>query len=99
MLVAFRVSEEEHEQLAASCLRCGARSISDFVRVAALQRVEMLNSPGGGLSSDLMTLSKGLLELDLLLGGARKKIRNVLGPIPRTQEAGAELGSAGFDKP
>lgn len=91
MLVSFRVSVEEHDQLQASCLRSGARSISDFVRIAALQRVEILDSPGGGLSGDLMTLTKGLRELDLLLGSTRKQIRAVVGPIPRAQDNGGDV--------
>lgn len=88
VLVTFRVSAEEHEQLEVSCLKCGARSISDFVRVAALQKVQMLYGPAGGLSGDLMTLSKGLRELDTVLGEVRKRIRAVLGPIPRAAEQG-----------
>ena len=87
MLVTFRVSREEHEQLARACFATGARSIADFVRAAALQKAEALNIPGGNLSGDLMTLSKGLRELDVILGETRKRIRNVLGPVPRTSES------------
>jgi len=86
MLVTFRVSAEEHEQLAQSCLKSGARSIADFVRAAALQQADVLNAPGGNLSGDLMTLSKGLRELDVMLGESRKRIRTVLGPIPQGTE-------------
>jgi len=84
--VTFRVSAEEHEELAQSCVKSGARSIADFVRAAALQRADAFHSPGGNLSGDLMTLSKGLRELDAVLGETRKKIRNVLGPVPRVSE-------------
>jgi len=97
VLITFRVSAEEHEQLEASCLKCGARSISDFVRVAALQKVQMLYGPAGGLSGDLMTLSKGLRELDVVLGDVRKRIRTVLGPIPRTNEHGIVDTAAGHE--
>jgi hypothetical protein len=98
MLVTFRVSAEEHEELQASCLRCGARSISEFVRVAALQKVQMMYGPPAGLSGDLMTLTQGLRELDLMLGDIRKRIRSVLGPIPRGSEHTAELGAGGHDR-
>jgi hypothetical protein len=94
MLVTFRVSAEEHEELAQSCLKSGARSIADFVRAAALQKAEAFQFPGGNLSGDLMTLSKGLRELDAILGETRKKIRNVLGPVPRAGEHASE-GSTG----
>jgi len=80
MLVTFRVSAEEHEELAKSCLECGARSIAEFARVAALQKVQMMHAPTGNLSGDLMTISKGLRELDISLADMRKRIRSVLGP-------------------
>jgi hypothetical protein len=86
MLVTFRVSAEEHEELAQSSVKSGARSIADFVRVAALQKAEAFHFPAGNLSGDLMTLSKGLRDLDAALGETRKKIRNVLGPMPRVSE-------------
>src|SRR5215471_2823571 len=86
MLVTFRVSPEEHEELAQSSVKSGARSIADFVRAAALQKAEAFQLPGGNLSGDLMTLSKGLRELDVVLADMRKKIRNVLGPVPRVSE-------------
>jgi hypothetical protein len=91
MLVTFRVSAEEHEQLAQSSLKSGARSIADFVRAAALQKADALNAPGGNLSGDLMTLSKGLRELDVILGESRKRIRNVLGPVSPSAERTGRL--------
>jgi hypothetical protein len=97
MLVTFRVSAEEHEELAQSCVKSGARSIADFVRAAALQKAEASHSSGGNLSGDLMTLSKGLRELDAILGETRKKIRNVLGPVPRVSEHALHGGSTEQD--
>lgn len=88
MLVTFRVSAEEHQQLAQSCLKSGARSIADFVRAAALQKAGALDLPGGSLSGDLMTLSKALRELDGILSETRRRIRAVLGPAPRPSEHG-----------
>lgn len=79
-LVTFRVSAEEYGALTQSCIDCGARSIADFARMAALQRVQTSHVPAGNLSGDLTTLSKGLRQLDLELGDLRKRIRTVLGP-------------------
>jgi hypothetical protein len=80
MLVTFRVSTEEHEALMKACLKSGARSIAEFTRVAALQAAQMPAGHEGSLSTDLMTLSKGLRDLDLTLADMRKRIHAVLGP-------------------
>lgn len=93
LLVTFRVSPEEHKELQVSRLNCGARSISDFVRVAALQKAHNTFATARSLSGDLMTLSEGLRELDALLVDAQNKIRAVLGPIPRASGCGAEIPS------
>ncbi len=97
MLVTFRVSAEEHDRLAQSSWKSGARSIADFVRAAALQKAEAVNAPGGNLSGDLLTLSKGLRELDVILGESRKKIRSVLGPAPRAGEPTGPAGPQGLE--
>jgi hypothetical protein len=65
----------------------GARSIADFARAAVLQKVQMLCAPVGNLSGDLMTLSKGLRDLDLVLVDLRKRIRGVLGPVDSRLDA------------
>ena len=95
MLVTVRVSAEEHDALKASCLRCGARSISEFVRVAAMQRVQGISGQAVGLSGDLMTLTKGLYELDRTLEDIRKRIQSVLGPVPRGSPGGDTPGPFG----
>jgi hypothetical protein len=97
MLVTFRVSAEEHAQLRDSSLKSGARSISEFVRMAALQKVQRLNGPESGLTGDLMTLGKGLRDLDVLLGDLKKKLRSVLGPAPRGPEYFSDLGPIDHD--
>jgi hypothetical protein len=60
----------------------------------------MLSSPAGGLSGDLMTLTQGLRELDQMLAAARKRIRVVLGPVPRDRDQGDSGGggAAGLDE-
>jgi hypothetical protein len=81
MMVTFRVSSEEHEALTKSCEECGSRSIAEFARSAVLQRMQSLRAPSGNLTGDLMTLSKGLRELDVSLANVRKRIRGILGPV------------------
>ena len=78
-LVTFRVSAEEYDALTTSCVECGARSIADFARAAALQKIQMLHLPSGNLGGDLASLSKGLRNLDLVLAETRKRIHGVLG--------------------
>jgi hypothetical protein len=89
-LVTFRVSPEEYEALMKSCMDCGDRSIADFARAAALQRVRTLDAPPFNLSGDLMTLTKGLRDLDSALAEIRGRIRGVLGPGSSAVGAGAE---------
>jgi hypothetical protein len=47
-LVNFRVNDEEYAALVAACSQNGARSISDFARLAVLRRA------GGGTRADKM---------------------------------------------
>jgi hypothetical protein len=74
------VSPEEYEALTKSCIDSGERSIADFARAAAMQRVKTLDAPPLNLSGDLMTLTKGLRDLDLALAEIRGRIRGILGP-------------------
>ena len=79
-IVTFRVSPDEYDALRKSCFDSGERSIADFSRAAALQRVKTFDAPPVNLSGDLMTLTKALRELDLTLGDIRTRIRGILGP-------------------
>lgn len=97
VLITFRVSPDEHRSLQASCLKSGSRSISEFVRVAALEKAQFTDAPDGGLSGALLTLGKSLRDLDMILGDARKKIRAVLGPTPRAQERACDHGETEGD--
>ena len=92
--MTFRVSAEEHAALTKSCMQYGARSIADFARAAVLQRVQTLDAPPNNLSGDLITLSKGLRDLDETLVDMRSRIRRILGPVgsgvdPRSTEQSA----------
>jgi hypothetical protein len=81
MMVTFRLSSEEHEALTKACMECGARSIADFARAAVLQKMQSLRTPSGTIAGDLMSISKGLRQLDHSLGNLRKQIRSILGPV------------------
>ncbi len=97
-LVTFRVSAEEHEALTKSCVELGARSIADFARDAALRRIQTTGAPQNGLTSDLMTLSKGLRDLDVMLGDTRDRIRRILGPGASNGSDGKESSAAAAER-
>ena len=80
-MVTFRLSSEEYEAMTKACMESGARSLADFARAAVLQKMQSLRTPAGTITGDLMTLSKGLRQLDLSLGNLRKQIRVILGPV------------------
>jgi len=77
--VTFRVSSEELEALSKACISSGARSISEFARVAVWQRVRALSQEQSNLSGDLQSLSRELGDLDSSLHDVSKRIRSVLG--------------------
>ena len=79
-LVTFRVSAEEYEQLSSSCISLGARSMSDFARASVLQSLEASRTPTATLRGDLVTVSKKLSDLDVLITDVHKSIRKMLGP-------------------
>lgn len=79
--ITFRVSTEEHDALANACMSSGARSISEFARVAVWQRVKTLNQQQYNLSGDLNSLTAALGDLDSSLRDASKRIRSVLGDV------------------
>jgi hypothetical protein len=80
-IVTFRVSSEEYEVLARSCMGSGARSLSEFARTAVFDRIEALSAPRLTLHSDLNTLGKALGELDVALREASRRISRLLGPV------------------
>lgn len=79
-MVTFRVSADEYDLLARSCVTRGARSMSDFARAAVLERMQMASTPAGTLSGDLTTLTAELIDLDASLREMRNQLRRVLGP-------------------
>ena len=71
-LVIFRVPEEDYVTLSKWSLTSGSRSISEFVRVAVLEKVETMSARRVTFSGDLNTLGKTLGDLDdLVPGGAQ----------------------------
>ena len=79
-LVIFRVPEEDYVALTKWCTASGARSISEFVRLAVVEKVQTLGSRRVTFSGDLNTLGKTLGDLDDLLREASKSISRLLGP-------------------
>ena len=84
-LVIFRVPEDDYVALQKWSVASGARSISEFVRLAVLEKVQTMSSRRVTFSGDLNTLGKTLGELDDLLHEASKNIRRLLGPAGEEQ--------------
>ncbi len=82
--MTFRLSAEEYIVLERWCKMSGARSISDFARVAILDKVQLLGAPRLTLASDLTTLGKALGDLDKALCETHKKIQGLLGTADAT---------------
>lgn len=80
-IVTFRVSAQEFDLLTQSCLRSGARSLSEFSREAIFDKVDALNARSWGLNRDLNTLAKELGDLDDALREASARISRLLGPV------------------
>jgi hypothetical protein len=78
-IVTFRLSAAEYEALSESCVSAGASSISEFARLAVLDRSRMVSSPRITITGDLTSLGNALSDLDSVLNDASTKIRKVLG--------------------
>jgi hypothetical protein len=78
-IVTFRLSAGEYEALSETCNSSGARSISEFARMAVLDRSRMMGGPRITITGDLTSLGKALSDLDVVLSEASTRIRKVLG--------------------
>ena len=81
--VVFRVSDQEHKYLSDACSESGIRSLSEFVRQAALHLAETRRSNRSLLSDDLTTVALRLEELDGYLRELSSVIIRILGPAHR----------------
>ncbi len=63
-LVNFRVSDEEYSALITACSRHGARSISDYARLAVLRRASSGEKQSASLHWRLSALGHQLSELE-----------------------------------
>jgi hypothetical protein len=78
--LTFRVSAEEYDLLAKACVLAGARSLSEFARLAIFDKVEALSCRSFVLNRDLNTLATQLGGLDEALRQASSRISLLLGP-------------------
>lgn len=92
-LVTFRISLDEYELIRKGCARSGTRSISEFARMAVLQRTTTVFGPQRLLAEDLGTLSHQLAELDVSLEQLHGRIRHMLGSVG--SETDRSRGSGG----
>jgi hypothetical protein len=97
--VVFRVSEEEHKYLSQACFDAGVRSLSEFVRQAALHYADTRRSNHSLLSDDLTTVALRLEEIDAYLRELSKVIKRVLGPTRRTSSNHGELSQVHLELP
>jgi hypothetical protein len=67
-LVNFRVSDEEYETLRTACTRHGARSISDFARLAVLGWAGSTDLQATAMQWRLSTLGHTMAELEGRVG-------------------------------
>ena len=90
-LVNFRVNDEEYESLRAACATHGARSVSDFARLAVLGRARVGRRQAASVQRQLSDLGLGMSELESRLGQLLRALdgagANGSGKLP--EEAGA----------
>jgi hypothetical protein len=63
-LINFRLTQEEHDRLAAVCARRGAPSISDFARSAVLRAVELECRPEEAVNHRIAYLLERVARLE-----------------------------------
>jgi uncharacterized protein (DUF1778 family) len=97
--VVFRVSDEEHKYLSQACSDTGVRSLSEFVRQAALHYADTQRSHHSLLSDDLTTVALRLEEVDTHLRELSRVIKRVLGPTRRTSPSHGELSQVHIELP
>ncbi|MEO8097288.1 MAG: hypothetical protein ABI811_06260 [Acidobacteriota bacterium] len=94
--VVFRVSADEYRDLSEACFDAGVRSLSEFVRQAALRFAASRKSNQILLSDDLTTVAMRLEELDGSLRQLHAVIARVLGtPRRSAREESRGLSMAG----
>jgi len=63
-LINFRLTQEEHERLAAVCAQRGAPSLSDFARSAVLRAVELECRPEEAVNHRIAYLLERVARLE-----------------------------------
>jgi uncharacterized protein (DUF1778 family) len=85
-LVNFRVNVEEYESLRTACASHGARSISDFARLAVLSRAKVSERRAGSVQRQLSALGLTLSELEV-------RVRRMLRLLESTGRSGSHAPS------
>jgi hypothetical protein len=92
-LVNFRVNEEEYESLRAACAQNGARSISDFARLAVLRQSGADEHQATSMQWRLSAMGHKMLELE---GRVRHLLRLLEGSRGEARrEPSARAGAGG----
>ncbi len=81
--VAFRISDDEYERLIHTCASVGARSISDFARVAVCQWI----GPAGPSGTD--PLSERIRSLDVRMRDLDRRLHQLTVLIKTPASCGA----------
>ena len=90
-LVNFRVNDEEYESLRAACANHGARSVSDFARLAVLGRARIGRRQTASVQRQLSALGLGMSELESRVGQLLRSLEGAggNGSGKLSEEAGA----------
>jgi Arc/MetJ-type ribon-helix-helix transcriptional regulator len=78
LLVTFRLTAAEYDDLREACAAGDWKSISEFARAAVIQRLQARSSRRLSLDEGLQTVCGALEEIDAALIGASGLIRRVL---------------------
>jgi len=98
-LVNFRVNEEEYATMCAACSQNGARSISDFARLAVLRHAAADERQATSMQWRLSALGHKMSELECRVSQVLRLLESVdtdgEGSPPRRADAGEQARERG----
>ena len=91
--VSFRLSEAEYEELRATCIACGIRSMSDFARLTTQWWIDGGGGPNESLLATIRDLRGKLQDLD-------SEVKRLASDVPGRSEqtAGSKAYTASGEK-